>query len=266
MTVCYYDEFTCRYWPDPEQLKHYCYSRVDGSYVSEEKLPVGYNMVSVATADSLTDESEDDNEVDQDGRDTTNNRTDIPIYGLAAAAYVAFGTWWPMIMAWIIVQINPSSFMIELYDKACAWSLLGPFAGNWAVLAYHYFKAEELEPSFRPQQLVFPGVWLLITGLMMWFQLELYPFVGWWIILHWEGAVILEDDIAQEETDRHSITPIHDEEIPSSEHEPEEEEQGPFEPHDTPEEKSDADEWNPVEPSTDDDTPYHPYREPTEEE
>lgn len=217
-TVCYYDDFTCRFWPDKvattPEAAHYCYTSEHGTYTPEAELPIGYNKVTVKHADDLYLSSDADDYEANDGRSSENKLTGIPLYGMEAAAYVGFATWWPMIMAWMILWVNPSSFMIELYDKACAWSLLGPFAGNWAVIAYHWFKAEELEPAFRPEQLVFPGAWLLVTVGMIWFQLAFWPWVSWWVIVRWQEAVEREDDLKAEANPNHSMEPIYDEDVP----------------------------------------------------
>lgn len=155
MTVCYYDDYTCRFWPDKvattPEAAHYCYTAETGSYTPEDKLPLGYNKVTVKHADDLYQDSDNDDYLDMDGRERTNDRTDIPLYGMEAAAYLGFATWWPILMASFIVWLDRTSYTIELYDKAAAWSLLGPFAGNWAVIAYHFFKAEDLEPAFREE-------------------------------------------------------------------------------------------------------------------
>jgi len=173
MTVCYYDDYTCRYWSDPEKTELYqqerCYSARTGSYVPESYLPLTYNKVSYSDASDLTENSDHDDDRSDDGEELTTDRTDIPIYGLAAAAYVTFGTWWPMLMAWICLQIKQTSYTIEMFDKAVVWSLLGPFAGNFTVFAYHFFRTEELERGFRTQQLIFPGIWAVVTGLSMMF-------------------------------------------------------------------------------------------------
>jgi hypothetical protein len=86
---------------------------------------------------------------------------------------------------------------------------LGPFAGNFTVFAYHYFRTEELESAFRPEQLVFPAVWLVWTGLCMMYQAYLYPSLAWWIVLRWREAVSLEDNPnGIEENNEHTMDPI----------------------------------------------------------
>jgi hypothetical protein len=213
--VCYYDDYTCRYWSDPEKEELYqkekCYSALTGSYIPEMWLPLTYNKVSYSDASDLTENSDNDDDRSGDGEESTADRTDIPIYGVAAAAYVTFATWWPLIMAWIAIQIKQTSTTIELFDKAVVWSLLGPFAGNFCVFAYHAFRIEELERGFRVQQLIFPAIWFAWTGLSMVFQLFLYPSVAWWIVLRWGEAVDQEElggDVMDE--DVHSIEPILD--------------------------------------------------------
>jgi hypothetical protein len=180
--------------------------------------------VSYSDASDLTENSDHDDDRSDDGEEPTTDRTDIPIYGLAAAAYVTFGTWWPMLMAWICLQINQTSWTIEMFDKAVVWSLLGPFAGNFTVFAYHFFRTEELERGFRTQQLIFPGIWAVVTGLSMMFQAFLYPSVAWWIVIRWREAVESEDlalygEGTLEEDKEHTIEPIM-EDLPEPEEEP----------------------------------------------
>lgn len=85
------------------------------------------------------------------------------MYGFNMASYVSMMTWWPMGMAFIIQTSELSAFNHRIYEYAFYWSMLGPFAFNWAVPIYHAFKAIDSRDELTLESLWFPLGWVAYT-------------------------------------------------------------------------------------------------------
>jgi hypothetical protein len=70
-----------------------------------------------------------------------------------------------------------NKFNHRIYEYAFYWSMLGPFAFNWAVPIYHAFKAIDSHDEMTLEALWFPLGWVAYTIGQMIFQIYFYSSV-----------------------------------------------------------------------------------------